>query len=87
MSTLENIEHIATPGRSSWSRRMLDVACQTMANYTASGPGSLAPAQPAVTRRDAAQIESGSGDHGASAQRSHSSYSKFSMPLRQVFWI
>jgi hypothetical protein len=66
---------------------MLDFACVAMANYTTSGPGSLAPAQPTVTRRDMAQIEVGSCDQGTPARRSHSNFSKFAMPLRRVFWI
>ncbi len=87
MDTLDNTDNRTMPARLSWPRRMLDFACVAMANYTTSGPGSLAPAQPTVTRREMAQIESGSCDHGEPARRSHSNFSKFAMPLRRVFWI
>jgi len=87
MKSLEIIEDVTTHRRSSLPRRMLDFVCETMANYTIAGPGSLAPAQPAVTRRGIVQIQPGSREHREPAQRSHATFTKFSTPLRQVFWI
>jgi len=85
MNTLETTDNRTMPTRVSWPRRMLDFACVAMANYTTSGPGSLAPAQPTVTRREMAQIEVGSCDRGEPTRRSRSTFSKVAMPLRRVF--
>lgn len=87
MKSLENIADHTTCRRSSLPRRMLDFVCQTMANHTAAGPGSLAPAQATVARRGAVRIQSDSCEYREPAQRSHATYTKFSTPLRQVFWI
>ncbi len=87
MKSLEKIADGTTRRRSSLPRRMLDFACQTMANHTAAGPGSLAPAQATVARRGAVQSQPGSCEDREPAQRSHATYTKFSTPLRQVFWI
>lgn len=87
MKSLDKIANGTKLQRPSSLRRMLDFACQTMANHTAAGPGSLAPAQATVTRRAAVQAQPGSYEHRGPAQRSHATCTKFSTPLRQVFWI
>lgn len=87
MKSLEKFVDTKTRRRSSLPRRMLNFACESLANHTIAGPGSLAPAQATVTRRRVVRVRPDARDHRETTKRSHSIYTKFSIPLRQVFWL
>ncbi|MDH3588770.1 MAG: hypothetical protein OEQ74_05140 [Gammaproteobacteria bacterium] len=73
--------------RKSLLRLMVNYVCSpAFANYTPTGPGSLATGQAGAAGRGGRYVRANDSGRCYRQQNDDRTHMEFSMPLRQVFW-